>query len=136
MDRRIFLGFAAASLFATQGWAEPTVSYRPGVIDNALAAGQTVLVDYSAAWCSTCKTQERRINALRKANPAYDANILFVKVDWDTYRGQKVTRSRKIPRRSTLVLLKGDEELGRLVAVTRQADIKQLLDLGLPDGGS
>jgi thiol-disulfide isomerase/thioredoxin len=125
------LGLAAASLLATQAWAEGTVSYSPGVIKDALAAGKTVFVDYSASWCSTCKTQERRINSLRKANPEYDANILFVKVDWDTYRSQTVTTSRKIPRRSTLVMLRGNTELGRLVAVTRKAEIKQLLDLGL-----
>jgi thioredoxin 1 len=39
-----------------------------------------------------------------------------------------VTTSRKIPRRSTLVLIKGGEEVGRLVAVTSQAQIKALLD--------
>jgi thioredoxin 1 len=34
----------------------------------------------------------------------------------------------RIPRRSTLVLLKGREELGRIVAGTSKAEIKSLLD--------
>ena len=38
---------------------------------------------------------------------------------------------RKIPRRSTLLLLKGDKELDRIVAETSEARIKSLLDKGV-----
>ena len=57
--------------------------------------------------------------------------MLFVRVDWDRYGKREVARSRRIPRRSTLVLLKGDQELGRLVAETREARIRELMDKGL-----
>jgi thioredoxin 1 len=36
-----------------------------------------------------------------------------------------------IPRRSTLVVLKGNKELGRIVAGTAKDDIKALMDLAL-----
>ena len=62
---------------------------------------------------------------------AYDDAMLFVRVDWDRYGKREVARSRRIPRRSTLVLLKGDQELGRLVAETREARIRELMDKGL-----
>ena len=45
-----------------------------------------------------------------------------------------VTTSRNIPRRSTLIVLRGSEELGRIVAGTRKSDIKTLMDLGLNRG--
>ena len=51
-----------------------------------------------------------------------------MRVDWDTYKRHAVTTSRRIPRRSTLVLIKGGKEVGRLVAVTSKAAIKKLLD--------
>ena len=51
-----------------------------------------------------------------------------MRVDWDTYKRHSVTTSRRIPRRSTLVLIKGGIEVGRLVAVTSVAAIKKLLD--------
>lgn len=38
---------------------------------------------------------------------------------------------RSIPRRSTLIVLRGDEELGRIVAGTSEAQIKGLMDKGL-----
>ncbi|MEM6383160.1 MAG: thioredoxin family protein [Pseudomonadota bacterium] len=131
MNRRLFLfGAAALALLPTTANASFT-SYTPGAIDAALAAGQTVFVDYSASWCPTCARQERVINALREQNPAYDRAMTFIKVDWDTYRRHEVTTSRNIPRRSTLVLLRGDAELGRLVAGTGEAQIKALMDAGL-----
>ena len=101
------------------------------MIKSALEDGKTVFVDYSATWCSTCKRQERVINALRAEDPAYDAAMTFVKVDWDTYKNHEITVFREVPRRSTLIVLRGDEELGRLVAGTSKSQIKGLMDQGL-----
>ncbi len=90
-----------------------------------------MFVDYAADWCSTCKRQERVINALRTENPAYNTAMTFVRVDWDTYQRDEVRTSRNIPRRSTLLLLKGKTELGRIVAGTNVEDIKALMDKAL-----
>ena len=111
--------------------AEEWIDYAPGVIQSLLDEGKTVMVDYSAVWCSTCKAQERVMDDLRAFNPAYNEAMLFVRVDWDDYGRHAVTTSRKIPRRSTLLVLRGSEELGRIVAGTRVADIETLMDLGL-----
>ncbi|MEM1288089.1 MAG: thioredoxin family protein [Pseudomonadota bacterium] len=131
MNRRAFLLGAAAVGLAPLAAQASFTDYTPGAIQSALAAGNTVFVDYSARWCTTCARQESVINALRQQNPAYDSAMTFIKVDWDTYRTHEVTTSRNIPRRSTLLVLKGDRELGRLVAGTSEARIKALLDAGL-----
>ncbi len=107
------------------------VDYAPGVIEDALAQGKTVFVDYSATWCTTCKAQERVISRLLETNPAYAKAMLFVRVDWDDYGDQPVARDRNIPRRSTLLVLRGRQELGRIVAGTAEEEIKALLDKGL-----
>lgn len=139
MRRRSFLAaFAGAAALAAALTLSPsasragaTIDYTPGAIDTALASGKAVLVDYAADWCSVCKTQERILGSLRSDNPAYNDNIVFIRVDWDDYRRDPVTTSRNVPRRSTLVLLKGQQELGRLVASTRKDTIKGLLDKAL-----
>lgn len=133
MKRRSFIAAVGAVALAPTATlaANGFVDYSPGVIENALKAGKTVFVDYSASWCSTCKRQERVINALRGEDPAYDASMMFVRVDWDDYRRHDVTVSRGIPRRSTLIVLRGDEELGRIVAGTSQSQIKSLMNVGL-----
>lgn len=139
MNRRHFLASAAGAALATAlipapAAASGTLDYSPGLIQKQLTAGKTVFVDYAASWCGTCARQERVINALREANPAYDRAIVFVRVDWDDYKRHEVTTSRKIPRRSTLLVLKGNQELGRVVAGTSEKQIKALLDTGLQAG--
>ena len=132
MKRRTFITASlSATLLPLPALAVEFVDYTPGLIDAALAEGRTVFVDYGAVWCTTCKRQERVINALRAADPAYDAAMMFVKVDWDTYKSADVTLARNIPRRSTLLVLRGENELGRIVAGTSESQIKELMDKGL-----
>jgi thioredoxin 1 len=136
MNRRLFLTSAMALVLAPTlapgaASASDFVEYTPGVIESALDEGKTVFVDYSATWCSTCRRQERVVNNLRATNPAYDQAMTFVRVDWDTYRTHEVAVRRSIPRRSTLLVLRGNQELGRIVAGTSATDIRQLMDRGL-----
>ncbi len=117
----------------SHSWAKAgeTVDYTPGLIQAALNEGKTVFVDYAADWCGTCARQARVIGQLRGDNPAYNEQILFVRVDWDQYGQHEVATSRNIPRRSTLLVLKGDQELGRTVAGTDVETIRGLLDTAL-----
>ncbi len=135
MNRRHFLitsaalaslPMAANAQMAPEGWLD----YEPGLIQSLLNEGKTVFVDYSATWCSTCKAQERVLEQLRAGTDKYE-DMTFVRVDWDEYGRHAVTTSRKIPRRSTLIVLRGSEELGRIVAGTRVKDIQALMELGI-----
>ena len=129
---RFLLALAAALPLATPARAAPErVFYEPGNAEAAMAEGQVVLLDFFAPWCTTCRARERVIDRLRDANPAYDETIAFITVDWDTYGQGDLARALAIPRRSTLVAMDGEAELGRVVAATSEADIKALLDLAL-----
>ncbi|MEM6740503.1 MAG: thioredoxin family protein [Pseudomonadota bacterium] len=132
MDRRTFLAAStvSAATLALPAQAE-MLDYTDGLVQERLAAGETLFLDFSATWCGTCRAQGRAIQALRDENPAYDGAITFVKVDWDTWRSGMLVAELAIPRRSTLVVLKGEEELGRIVADTRQGSIKELMDRAL-----
>lgn len=132
MNRREFLVTAAtASALPFAAFAGNAIDYKDGVIEKALSEGKTVFVDYATDWCTTCARQERVIQQLRAENPAYNANITFVRVDWDKYSSRPVATDRRIPRRSTLIVLKGDQELGRIVAGTSKNQIKALMDTAL-----
>ena len=135
MKRRDFLILPTAlttvpALPALAGF-DTGADYTPGMVDKLLAEGRTVFVDFSASWCSTCRAQANVIKALQASNPAYLEAVSFVSVDWDNYAGDDLTRRLNIPRRSTLVVLKGDRELGRIVAGTSKKEIKALMDLAL-----
>ena len=71
------------------------------------------------------------LKQLRASYPQYDKSITFVLIDWDTFGSHAVTTSRNIPRRSTMVLIKGGTEIGRLVAQISERKIKALLDKAL-----
>ena len=129
MNRRDFMLFTAAvSTVAPLAAVAAPADYTPGLVDQALADGKTVFLDFKASWCSTCAAQERVINALKDENPAYEKTITFINVDWDEHRKADLTKRLNIPRRSTLVVLKGDAEIGRIVAGTSRDDIKALMD--------
>lgn len=135
MNRRDFIALTATvtlvpALPALAGVAG-AVEYKNGLVAKRLAKGETVFLDFSATWCSTCAAQTRVIDALQAENPTYGRAITFVNVDWDKFGTSKLSKSLNIPRRSTLVVLKGDQELGRIVAGTSKKDIKKLMDVAL-----
>jgi thiol:disulfide interchange protein len=107
-----------------------TVTYSPDVLVGLQASGKPFLIDFFATWCSTCAAQERVLEELTGENAAYEA-IPILRVDWDLHGDGELSRRLAIPRRSTLVVMSGDRELGRLVAETRKDQIAALLDLAL-----
>lgn len=132
MNRRDFIAASTAfTLVPLSLRAAEPIMYTPGSAEAAMDAGKIVLLDFWASWCSTCAAQERVLAQLRAENPAYAKNIVFFIVDWDQHGKGALSKSLRIPRRSTLVALKGRQELGRLVAGTAKRDIKALLDTAL-----
>lgn len=129
--RHLLAGMAGIALVGTM--AGPSLAlvfipYTGDEVDTLAQGGQPFLIDFHASWCTTCAAQQRVLDALQTENEAY-AGIPIVRVDWDTYGDGELARSLAIPRRSTLVLMRGNTELGRLVAETRKERISALLDL-------
>ena len=128
MQRRDFmLAFGAASLLPFTAQAAGT-AYLQGLVQERLAAGETLFLDFKAEWCTTCRAQERVINALKDENPAYAENITFIDIDWDEFGRSEIVDRYNVPRRSTLIALKGNQEIGRIVAGTSREDIQTLMD--------
>lgn len=134
MNRRTLLISAAAAATlaaAPAAWADDRVFYTPGLAEAAMDAGEVIILDFWADWCSTCAAQERVIASLMAENPAYRDRIRLIIVDWDQYGRGELSRALAIPRRSTLVALQGRTEIGRIVAGTGHRQIKALFDAAL-----
>ena len=132
MNRRTLILSGAATLVMPAAPAlASAVNYVPGLLEKHQEAGDTVFLDFTASWCGTCRAQGRVLESLKAENPAYDQNIVFIDVDWDTYGNSVMADRLKIPRRSTLVAMKGKKEIGRIVADTSKRNIKKLVDAAL-----
>lgn len=138
MKRRDFVILSAVAVtvpFAARAGEGVGTAYAEGMVEAALADGKTVMLDFYTTWCGTCDRQERIMKGLQAENPAYEQKITFIKVDWDEHSRSDLALRLRIPRRSTLVVLKGDAELGRLVADTSPENIKALMDRALAAQG-
>lgn len=133
IPRRRFLALVAAlatglAIAPSAPAKAETIDYAPGMIEELLAEGRTLFVSFAASWCGMCQMQKEAVDRWRAEDPAFDANITFVRVDWDTYEDHEVVARHAIPRRSTLIVLKGDEELGRIETQTDPEAIRALME--------
>jgi thioredoxin 1 len=126
------LGLAAAVMpgMAAAKAAEP-VEYAPELLAGELAAGRTVVLDFSASWCPSCLAQGRAIQALRTENPAYDAGLVFMRVDWDTWKDKEIAQRLDVTGRGAVVILKGDAIVGRSDTHLQKDALATLLDQAL-----
>jgi thiol:disulfide interchange protein len=136
MKRRTFLAASAAFCLPLSAQAAAGTDATPEEVVKALADGKTVFVDFYAPWCSTCARQERVVKSLLKENPSYQETVAFMSVNWDDHRGSDLMKALNIPRRSTLVVLKGASEYGRIVAGTSKSEIKALMDTAVATAAS
>ena len=131
MKKRNFLALATAALLVPHmAWAEEGVlEYAPGLIEEKLAAGNIVMVDFFQNYCSTCRSQARALKALREENPAYDEKIVFINVNIRANRD--LAAKHQVTRHGTLLMLYGDDVLARVDSITKKETIKIFLDAGL-----
>ncbi len=77
-------GTAARPAARWQAWA-------PGRVEQALASGQPVFVDFTAAWCVTCQYNKKTTLANAQVLADLDAKrVLLLRADW-TRRDPAIT---------------------------------------------
>ena len=70
------------------------------------------------------------MSALVEKNPTFK-DVTIMRVDWDDHSKSPIVRDLNIPRRSTLVMFKGGQEVGRVVAQTSEDAIEPLFKAAL-----
>jgi thioredoxin 1 len=128
--RTLVLSGLTLPLLPLGAWAN-ILPYTAGLAEQAMDQGKRIVLIFGADWCSTCRRQERIMSDLRAANPRYDAELTLIRVDWDEHGTGPLSRALQVPRRSTLIALRGQTELARIVAGTGQAEIRALMDKAL-----
>ncbi len=84
---------AATSATATASAAGNWQPWSADAVQQAVAAGQPVFVDFTASWCLSCQVNERvalRTDAVEQAFAA--RNVLLLKADW-TRHDEAITKA-------------------------------------------
>lgn len=95
--------------------------------DAALKSGQTIVVDFHASWCPTCRKQTPILNEI-VGMPEY-SKVVALKADYD--KETELKKALNINKQSTIVVFKAGKEVGRSTGVTDKAELKKLIDMGL-----
>jgi thiol-disulfide isomerase/thioredoxin len=124
LNRRRTLALAAglAAILAGPALAMSTKFTSEGLL-AAKASGKPVLVDVSAPWCPVCKAQKAVLAELGKMSKF--AGFTTLEVDFDSQKD--ALKALKADKQSTLIVFKGDKEMGRIVGDARKESIEALL---------
>ncbi len=77
---------------ATPGTDTPWQPYTPARVAELTAAGRTVFVDFTAAWCVTCQVNKRLVLDTDEVRDAFaGANVALLRADW-TRRDPEITK--------------------------------------------
>jgi thioredoxin 1 len=128
IQRRTFaLAALAAALLALPligaAWAAQT-PFSNEAFQKAQAAGKPILIDVYASWCPICRRQQPILSELT-AQPKF-RNLTVFRIDWDTQK--EAVRRFGVTYQATLIVFKGANETGRIVADARRESIVELLD--------
>jgi thioredoxin 1 len=128
LSRRILLvglALAAAAPALSPAIAQSATAaqkFTPAAFAAAQAAGKSVIIEVSAPWCPTCRTQKPILQSLL-GKPEFKDVSLF-EVDFDSQKA--VLMELKVSAQSTLIAFKGKTEILRSVGETRAPEIEKL----------
>lgn len=112
-----------AGSFAGHAAPNDPVDFDQAAFDKAQKQGEPILVDIYASWCDVCKRQAVILGKLR-ATPKY-AGLVTFRINYDTQKD--LMRKFKATVQSTLIVYRGETEVGRSVGETQPEWIDDLL---------
>ncbi len=111
-------------IFAVSFGAEAAQPFNAQAFQAAQTAGKTILIDVTASWCPTCRQQKPIIQAVEKEMPS----LVVYEVDFDA--AKDVLRRFRVQAQSTLIVFKGEKEVGRSTGDTDPTRIRDLVAKG------
>lgn len=111
------------SLLAAPASAMEHIDYTNAAWEAATASGAPIIIGVWADWCGICQTQIGVLDAL--ADDPRFADVIIIEVNYDTQR--HIMLRFNVSFRSTIIALRGPQEIGRLNAETDAAAIEAFL---------
>ena len=121
--RSLFIAALAVAALPTWSAAMDGAKFTDAAFKAAQAANKPILVEVTAPWCPTCKSQAPIVNFLL-TDPAYK-DMVRLNVDFDSMKD--TLRALNVQKQSTLIVFKGKSEVGRSTGVTSPDGIEGLI---------
>ncbi len=118
----------SAALLLAASWAQALEikPYTAKALAAAQNAGQPVALHFHADWCPTCRAQDKVLQQL-KTEQGLDLTLLVVNYDTDKALLQRFN----VRGQSTLVMLHGQQERGRVAGEITPDGLRKALRLAL-----
>lgn len=100
--------------------------YTPAALAAAQKADKPIALHFRADWCPTCRAQDKVLETL-KAEPGLPITVLSANYDTEKDLKQRFT----IRAQSTLVMLRGQKEVGRSIGETTATGLRNALKSAL-----
>lgn len=120
-------GFAVMMTLATSGQAADWQAYSDEAFKSAQDRGSTIVVDFHADWCSTCKKQKPILESLLKQEEF--KNVVGLTANFDS--AAELKKKYQVQKQSTLIVFKGAKEVSRSMGSTNESDIRATISKGL-----
>lgn len=117
--------FLTGFAIATASSLAIALDIQPYALETLAAkqkAGEAVTLHFHAAWCPTCRAQEKVFNGW-KGDAAVPGTLLVVNYD----KERELKRQLGVRTQSTVIAYKGSKETGRLAGETYPAALRAVL---------
>lgn len=117
LNRRRLIGAFAGCAFVSFISVASAMDKKPfdqAAFDAAQAAGKPILVEVTAPWCPVCKAQAPVLSKLRE--DAKHKDLISFNIDFDSQKD--LLKKFGVQKQSTLIVFKGQQEVGRSTGVT------------------
>lgn len=116
------------SLCARLALAGEIKPYSQAEVDKLAAGGKPILLDIRADWCTVCAAQAPVIRELMAQSKYRDLPAFIIDFDHDS----ALLKAYHVDYQSTLIVLKGKQEVSRSLGDTSREGIEHLLSKVVP----
>lgn len=117
---------AGLGLAGSLAHALEVAPYSADALAAAQKDGKPVALHFHAAWCATCRAQEKVLNEL-KADKSLDLTVFVA--DYD--KEEALRQAHRVSQQSALIVYRGAKETARVQAETDPAKLESALRTAL-----
>jgi thioredoxin 1 len=123
LKRALTVIIFAIFAFAVPSDPQAAMAFDKQAFKMAQMEGKPILLDVTAPWCSVCRKQEPIIKSL-EGSPKFSGLKVF-SIDFDS--SKDLLKELGVKSQSTLIVYKGEKEVGRSTGSTDAKEIEALL---------